>query len=317
MLANRMRLVDAHAHLIPVVQGRVAAGEVRDLGYGRISFGPDSLQLMPPLQAETTFTAEMLMAGMDWAGVDAAVVLQGTYYGPCNDYARAAISRYAGRLAGMAWLDPWAGIPGDAQAEFARIFETPGFRGVKVEFSVSHGLSGLHPGVLLDGPEVEWLWDALERRGLALTLDLGGIATASYQTDAVRAVAEHHPGLTVVIAHLGIPTHRAESDPNQWREWEAQIDLGRLPNVWFDTAALPIFLRGDEAYPFPSVRRYLQMAVERIGAVKVMWGTDVPGLLVVATQLQLAELAVLHSDFLSPSEQAAYLAGNAAQVYGL
>ena len=229
-------LIDAHSHVFQTVNGTVSEGTVRELGYGRIAIGERTLQLLPPFNERTAYTAEMLIAQMDWAGVDRAYLLQGTYYGACNDYALEAIARYPERLAGAGWLDPW--MPGARQA-FAETFAdhpaAAGFRAVKLEFSVSHGLSGLHPGTRLDDPALEWLWAEMERRGLALTLDLGGVGSQSYQSGAVRKIAQWHPGLKIVIAHLGQPTHRAEADPQAWAHWEEQIDLGRLPNVWFDS----------------------------------------------------------------------------------
>jgi predicted TIM-barrel fold metal-dependent hydrolase len=310
-------LIDAHAHIFPAVQGLVHEGAVRDLGYGRIAMGQRALQLLPPFNPQTVYTAEMLIAQLNWAGVDKAYLLQGTYYGACNDYAREAIARYPDRLSGAAFVDPWA--PG-AQRAFDETFDAAGaagrFAGVKVEFSVSHGLCGLHPGVRLDDADVAWLWQAIERKGLTLTLDLGSTGTESYQTNAVRHIAQARSNLRIVIAHLAQPSRRVEADPALWALWEEQIDLGRMPNVWFDTAALPMFLP-EEEYPFPSAGRYLQMAVERIGPSKIMWGSDQPGLLVVANYPQLARLAGHHCAFLSPAEQAMILSRNAQAVYGL
>jgi predicted TIM-barrel fold metal-dependent hydrolase len=311
-------IIDAHVHLIPEVQGLVAEGPVRDLGYGKIAIGQRALQLVPPFNERTYYTAEMLIAQMDWARVDRAFVLQGTYYGPCNDYALESIARYPDRLAGAAWVDPWA--PG-ARETFARIFgeehgPASAFRAVKIEFSTNHGLWGLHPGAQIYAPGNEWLWRELERRGLALTLDLGKVGTQSYQTEGVRRIATEHPDLRIVVAHLAQPNRQVEADPQLWAQCLEQLDLGKLPNVWFDLAALPIFLP-EEDFPFPSVARYLQLAVERIGPNKLLWGSDQPGLLVVVNYLQLVRLAQLHLAFLSPDEQALVLHKNAQAVYGI
>ena len=306
-------LVDVHSHIFPAVHGQVGAGPTRGLGYGRIAIGEQSRQLMPPLNAQTIHTVEMLLANLDWAGVDKAVLLQGSYYGECNEYVRAAVTRHPDRLAAAAYLDPWGADP---RRSFAELFETPGFRIVKLEFSEESGLWGLHPGARLDQSELDWLWDEMQRRGLTLTLDLGRVGCPSYQTGAVRAVAEAHPDLKIVVAHLGQPSPAAESDPGLWSTWQEQIDLGRLPNVWFDSAALPIYLP-QEAYPYPSAARYLRLAIERVGPAKVMWGSDQPGLLAVATYPQLARLAREHSAFLSPHEQELFLSENARLVYGV
>ena len=97
--------------------------------------------------------------------------------------------------------------------------------------------------------------------------------------------------------------------------WLEPIDLGHLPNVWFDSSALPAYLP-DEDWPYPSAERYLRLAIERIGPDKVMWGSDAPGLLLHASYPRLVELAALHTRSLSPREREMVLGRNALRVYG-
>ncbi|MBX3011726.1 MAG: amidohydrolase [Caldilineaceae bacterium] len=306
-------IIDAHAHIFPKVQGLNAAGPTQGAGYGRIRMGDEVIQLLPPFCAETVFTPEMLIAHMDWAGVEQALLLQGPFYGACNDYALAALAHYPDRLIGAAYVDPWEPT---SRATFAATVDHTLFRAVKLECSEATGLCGIHPQARLDDAEVAWLWPALEERGLVLVLDLGAVGSRSYQTAAVRAIAERHPGLKIIIAHLGQPTPTAEADPDRWQRWQAQIQLGLLPNVWFDTAALPAYLP-QESFPYPSAARYLHWALEQIGPHKILWGTDLPGLLGHATYRQLLQLGQLHTQHLSSAEQALVLGGNAAALFGL
>jgi predicted TIM-barrel fold metal-dependent hydrolase len=191
----------------------------------------------------------------------------------------------------------------------------PLFRAVKLECSVATGLFGLHPAASLDAPELGWLWAELERRRLVLTLDLGAIGSRSYQTAAVRAIAAAHPALRVVIAHLGQPNPSLEIDQALRTLWQEQIELGRLPNVWFDCAALPSYVAA-EGFPFASIARYLLQAVDRIGPSKIMWGTDLPSLFAHATYRQLLDFARRPLAGLSPAELDLILGGNAQHVYG-
>lgn len=306
-------IIDAHAHIFPEVRGRIKAGETRSAGYGRIRVGEDQmLRVMPPFHEKTVHAPEMLIEHMDWAGVDRTVLLQGTFYGECNRYAARAIRKWPDRFMGAAFLDPWA--PGTGRM-FKEAADDLGFRAFKLELSEAAGLSGIHPDLLLDDPSLNWLWHELERRRFVLTLDLGAIGSLSYQTDAVRGIIERHPQLRVVIAHLCQPNPAAEQDERRWDAWKDQVALARFPNVYLDTAALPAYLV-DEGYPFSSARRYIQMAVDLVGPDKIMWGTDVPGLLTVATYRQLVELGRVHTDFLSAEEQKKIMGLNAAEVYG-
>jgi len=304
-------IIDAHAHIFPQVQGLNAAGPTRGAGYGRVRIGDEIIQLLPPFCAETVFTPEMLIAHMDWAGVAQAVLLQGPFYGECNDYVLAALARYPERLIGAAYVDPWAA---PSATTITATLDNPLLRAVKLECSEATGLCGIHPQARLDDAAIAWLWPALAARGLVLVLDLGAVGSRSYQTAAVRAIAERHPTLTIIIAHLGQPTPAAEADPARWQRWQEQIALGRLPNVWFDTAALPAYLP-DESFPYPSAERYLKLALDVIGPAKLLWGTDLPGLLGVATYRQLVQLGQRHTQSLPPAEQALVLGGNARRLF--
>lgn len=309
---KRTPIVDAHAHIFPEVRGTIGDGPTRGLGYGRIAVGDTELQLFPPYGEKTIFTSEMLLANMDWAEVDKAVLLQGPFYGECNRYVLDALIRYPSRFIGAAYFDPWETTCREA---FDNIVEASHFRAIKLECSEATGLCSIHPEAKLGAPDIAWLWDEIERAGLVLVLDLGAVGSCSYQTSAVRTIAAQHPDLRIVIAHLGQPRPSAEADKEQWQLWQEQIDLGLLPNVWFDNSALPAYL-ADEGYPYPSAERYIRLAIDRIGPAKVMWGTDQPGLLSHANYPQLVKLSELHTPFLSTHERAMFLGGTAMHVYG-
>ena len=304
-------IIDAHAHIFPKVQGLIAAGQTSGLGYGRVRAGNEEIQVMPPLSEMTIHTPEMLVAHMQWAEVDKAVLLQGPFYGECNQYVRDAVLAYPDRFIGFAYLDPW---DPSCHENLELIASEKSFSGVKLECSEATGLLGVHRGARLGDPQIAWLWDELDQLGMVLVVDLGAVGSASYQTEAMHAIAAQHPGLTIVIAHLAQPNPSVEADGGRWKAWLEQIELGLLPNVYFDTASLPAYV-ASEGYPFPSARRYLKTAIGKIGPDKVMWGTDIPGLLAHATYQQLLQASRRHLDFLSDSELAMVMGENALRVY--
>lgn len=306
-------IIDAHSHIFPKVQGLVGDGPTSGPGYGRIEVGGVTTQLLPPYNKRTEFTPEMLIANMAWAGVDRVILLQGSFYGECDEFVAAAISHYPNQLAGAMYANPW-------RPEFRQLFEERfdalGFVAAKIEFSLKTGLSGLYPEASLDDAEIAWLWKALEERDKTLVLDLGTAGDPSYQTTGVRKIAARHENLRIVIAHLGQPRPSVEADSDRWRMWQEQIDLALLPNVWFDTSSLPAFDAADD-YPYPTAQRYLHLAITRIGVAKILWGTDQPGLLRSANYPQLLAATRHHIASLEASEQRAILGGNALVAYGL
>lgn len=305
-------VIDAHAHVMRRLHGRTGAGRTRGLGYGRAQVGQGApFQHLPPFRRETTFPPDALIAQMDWAGVDRAVLLQGAFYGEANAEVAAAVARYPGRLIGAAFVDPRAP---DAPAAFERLTGPQGFRLLKLEMSVGSGFVGLYPDLRLDEPGLAWLWPAAEQRGVIVVLDLGAVGSASYQTEAVAGIVARHPALRVVIAHLAQPPLAAPDDDRLNALWEAQIALGRHANVWFDLAALPAYAAED--YPYPTAGRYIEQAVALIGPQRLMWGSDAPGLLGRATYPQLLSYLARHCPGLSADERAGVLGANAWRLFG-
>jgi predicted TIM-barrel fold metal-dependent hydrolase len=158
------------------------------------------------------------------------------------------------------------------------------------------------------------MYEAMERLDIALTLDLGAINSQSYQTELVRDIATRHPGLRIIICHLSQPSLEMEHDNALQRRWEEQVLLAQQANVWLDLSALPAYAHG-EAYPFPSVGRWLRRAVELVGSSKLLWGTDAPGLLTVASYPQLLTQMQTHLEFLPEAE--GVLGMNAQAAYKL
>lgn len=305
-----MMIIDAHLHITDGFHGCTGTGATTSLNYGRVQQGNAQLQLLPPFNpGPTVFPPETVLRLMDLAGVDAAVLLQGSFYGDHNRYLYQAAKRWPDRLIPTGYLDPCAK---DARDQFHRITDEYGFRILKFEMTQPAGFTGVYPDLRLDGSEMLWIWEEAERRGLVVTLDLGKGRTPAYQTDAVQKILELHPTLTVVIAHLAQPALANPLDKELDRLWEQQILLGRHANVWFDTSALPAYC--DEDYPFRSARLYLKRAAKLIGADKLMWGTDIPGLLGQATYEQLLNMIRCHTEF-TPAELDGLLGGTAEHVY--
>src|SRR5436190_13125116 len=183
-------IIDAHAHIMRRVQGRIGAGRTRSLPYGRIQVGEQGTsRLLPPLNPVTGFPPEILLEHMDWAGVDKAVLLQGSFYGTPNRYVAAAVKRYPDRFVGAAFIDPRSR---GARRAWDRLTQEQGFTIVKFEMSEGFGFTGLYPDLSLLSDEMAWMWEAAERQGLVIVLDLGAVGSRSYQTAAVREIIARH-----------------------------------------------------------------------------------------------------------------------------
>ncbi len=164
------------------------------------------------------------------------------------------------------------------------------------------GFTGVYPNLRFDSDEMAWIWEAAAQHDLVVTLDLDAIGSLAYQTDAVKKIESQYPGLTIVIAHLAQPPFGSGSAAEAETAWEEQVSLARNANVWLDMSALPA-LAAPEDFPYPTAQSYLRRAVELVGAEIIMWGTDIPGLLLQATYAQLLSYVTRHCDFLSSKEK--------------
>ena len=305
-------IIDAHAHIMTTMRGTTGRGPTRSLPWGKARWGDETIQLLPPFNESTAFPAEALQAQMDWAGVDRAVLLQGPFYGEANAYVASAVARFPDRFVGAFAPDPLAPA---VKAQFKQCVEEYGLRIVKFELSEPTGLTGLHPDLRIDAPEFEWIDEWAQRDGLIITFDLGKIGSRAYQTEAVAAIAARFPELTIVIAHLAQPPIGESQNAVLHEKWRQQILLGRMANIYFDLSALPAYAPNYDEYPYQPAQDYRRQATELIGAEKIMWGTDAPGLLTSGSYRQLLNYVRLHCDFLSEEEMAGVLGVNALRVY--
>lgn len=303
-------LVDAHAYITPGMHGQTRTGPTRSLPYGRVQHGDQVVQILPPFSADrTALEAETMLRLMDWVGIEKMVLMQGPFYGDQNTLLNQAAKKWPDRFKATALVDPR-----DAQAHdvFRRVTQEFGLHIFAFDMSEPTGLVGLYPDLQINGDEMAWYWEQAERLRLVLILNLGRTDTDAYQTEAVREMVERYPQVRVVIAHLAHPPLTDPGNGQSNARWQAQIELGRYPNVWFDASGLPSL--GLEDYPFPTALRYVRQAVELAGADKLIWGSDIPGQLCQATYPQLLNMFALHSG-LNDEQLEKILSGTANAVY--
>jgi predicted TIM-barrel fold metal-dependent hydrolase len=103
-------------------------------------------------------------------------------------------------------------------------------------------------------------------------IQVNGIGIAG-RLGAIRAVAQAHPELPVILDHLGVamPGSRAPR-PDRFAQFTEVCALADLPNVhvkWGHATRL-----SEEPYPFADVARALRGVVDAFGAGRVMWASD-------------------------------------------
>lgn len=266
-----MKYIDAHTHIFEYLKGFGNKGELRAIGSGKgVWANGEIIQMFPPQYGEKEFVVESLIKLLDDNEIEKAVVLQGSYYGFQNAYVSEAVNRYSSRLVGAGTFDPFCRKSHDI---FCHLTEDLRFRCLKFELSDGAGLSSYHQ----EFPIYETLFpflEVMEKNNMVCVLDIGTWGMGSFQIESVIKICERFAKLKVVLCHLFAPHKGAEEKLKRTLRV-----LKKYPNIWFDLAALPFNTKPD-VYPFFTARSYVEIAADIVGHKKLIWGTDVPSVLV-------------------------------------
>jgi uncharacterized protein len=189
---------------------------------------------------------EKLVPLLDEAGIDMAVIMTYVDFPGTNpqalEYIAGAVERFPSRLVGFVRLNPMH--LHEALRALERAVNDFGFKGVK-----------LHPTTTLAHPAEEATIELMRRCGELGVPVLFHCGDDPYTTpQAIALGVKQAPETTVVLAHMGGYFHVDQ----------AIAEAERVPNLYLETSAMPYPLRIAEA-------------VDRIGADRVVFGSDGPG----------------------------------------
>ncbi|MDB5372354.1 MAG: amidohydrolase [Belnapia sp.] len=204
------------------------------------------------------FTAEELLAEMDAAGVDAALIHPPISWDPdSNDQAVAAAQRYPRRFAvlGQVPLD-------QPEASAARL---PGWRALPGMMGLRYPLVRPEQHHWHSDGTMDWLWPVAEREGLPVATMAGRFLPV------FRGIAERHPRLRLLIDHLGLV--REAQDAAAFANLDELLALAKLPNVAIKATGAPGY--STEAYPYRNLHDGLRRIFEAFGPRRFFWGTDI------------------------------------------
>ena len=302
-----MQKIDAHTHVFEVIAGFGFRGELRGIGNGKARWANgEEINLIPSDLGDRSFTDDALASVLEKNNISRSILLQGSFYGFQNDYAWQAAQKRPNLFIPAATLDPFCKA---ADKLLYRFLYEKKIRIIKFEASSGGGLMGFHTDFALDGPVFSDLFAAVDKAGAVLVLDIGSPGMASFQPDAVAAVAKRHPGMHIVVCHLLAPR---PGDDVPFSEGIKQLSL---PNIWFDLAALPWNVQ-PEAYPFPSALNFLSIAKKIAGPEKLVWGTDTPSTLTRESYSGLSDY-LEESGLFNDTELEKVFCSNAKDAYSL
>ena len=218
-------------------------------------------------QLPEPFTVERVLPLMDEAGVNRVVIVP-PGLNDVNTYALEAARRHPVRFAVMGRIpleDPKSAalLPGWKKQ--------PGMLGVRVTFNSPTMLKWLSDGT------ADWFWPAAEKNGLpVMFLAFGNV-------HLFGPIAQRHPGLPLIIDHLGVNAAVAKQGKMAEKIGDA-VALAKYPNVSIKMSNL--VNSSLEPYPFRDLDDPLKRVFDAYGPQRCHWGTDLTNNMARATYSQ-------------------------------
>ena len=206
------------------------------------------------VQRTEPFSPDDLMVEMDRAGVQRAVLVPPSWEGHRNALCLGAAQRHPDRFAVMGRLPLDAPDSRDRFAEWKFI---PGMLGARLNFRRA-AIRQLREG------NVDWIFRQAEAVSLPLMLFV------NEDFAAVGLLAERHPGLRLVLDHMG--AHVEQRGAAAFEHLGELLRLARFGNVAVKASALPC--AAEDGYPYRSVEPFLKATLDAFGPHRVFWGSD-------------------------------------------
>jgi predicted TIM-barrel fold metal-dependent hydrolase len=205
----------------------------------------------------SSYTAEELLAEMDEAGVDAALLHPPHSWDPnSNAQAIAAVEKYPDRFAILGQVPITE--PETSRAKLQTWKQLPGMLGLRYPL-----INATQQAWVTDGT-LDWLWAEAETLGLPVATMAGRFLPA------FAKVAERHPNLKLIIDHCGLV--RDGRDEAAFANLQQLLPLANHPNVALKATGAPGY--STAPYPFRNLHDGLHRIFDAFGPHRFFWGTD-------------------------------------------
>ncbi len=286
--------------------------------FGRMEWTIDDVdyykQWLPPSLEKTASSADYIVAEMDDAGVDVAVLHNDVLYGKLNDFLAESDRRYPGRFLLTAHIDETSLDCASALIELHRAVEL-GHRGLFLS-NWLFWLDGYRR--LVDHRDFDAFWAKVERLQLVVYWAPGAspLRGMDGRLDSYRRwsnVIDRHPGIATVVPNsLSNELLFGGRGPLPG-EVRALVDHGKFCiEVLF-----PIRRGGIEEYPYRESLEAARFLYNECGPEALVWGSDMPNVKRHCTYAQSLEYLRRHADFIPHADMALILGGNLMRLFQL
>jgi predicted TIM-barrel fold metal-dependent hydrolase len=153
--------------------------------------------------------------------------------------------------------------PVEGKALMKYYASVPSIKGIRLTFH-----RPIDRNWMIDGT-CDWIWPYAEELGLKAM-----IHAPIWKTE-MGQIASNHPGLRLIVDHMGILARSVDDGIGYWVQETA--DLHVHPNISVKVSAIP----GYSSQPFPNlnIEKYVREMVDKMGPQRCHWGTDITRLM--------------------------------------
>ena len=273
-----------------------------------------SSQYLPPTLTRLSAPPELMIAQMDYLGVDKAVLQSGHIYGRMNRYLANAVASYPDRFWAMALVDEWRVDEAGQTSSLDRAINDLGLHGVW--FQTGH-LKAHKRSERITDPVFRLFWDAVRDMGIPVFWHVTSVQPGSgpfiEELEALAEWTQLYPDVQGIFTH-GIPLSRFMEDGRvsiPERVWTLLKQTNTLVEL-----LIPIFQAAVWDYPYVEARPVIREYYERLGAERLVWGSDMPNVERHCTYRQSLDYFRLYCDFIPEADMALICGDNVARLFG-
>ncbi len=199
---------------------------------------------------------ELAREAMDSVGVDVAV------FTDTLPWIERAVQMYPDRFGGSLLHDPKTPDP---EEYVVRMKQVPGLVSIRLSVTNWQTMGVREP---FSSGELDPVIAAAEKHGMPVFFSATG------NSKLLEPVAQKHPGLTMVLDHLGLPSPppQGPAAPDLWGTLPDVVALAEYPNVSVKFTGVTCLSK--EAYPYSDLWPGLHRIIEAYGPERLMWGSD-------------------------------------------
>jgi len=282
-------------------------------------------QYMPPSVTNMKYLPEDLISEMDYAGVDMALLHRTPYLGLGNKYIYDCVERFPNRLQGLAHIPEWDIVEKLDQSIDNLVYAISKLNMKGLQFLPDHmTLYGKEEN--WDSPVFEPFWDVLSDLNVPLFFtpaynSLQGatdlVGNLSNELIRIGKWMKKYPSIKVVWTHglawrlfvkgneMQIPELIYKSMPTENSNFYLQL-------------LFPVLLGNIWDYPMKEILPTLKELNNRVGADRLIWGTDMPMVMRFFTYKQcLDQVKIYGREVLSENHISMICGGTMYELMGL